>query len=108
MPTLRAAPLVEPSGHLQPNMLSLTADVTSSTFGNLSARHSIIAASTFFNIVFHRRTNFEGAQFVACEFGENNYRALKWASTRIISASGTSRGQRSGRSLSTSSVRAST
>jgi hypothetical protein len=34
--------------------------------------------------------------------------ALKWASTRIISAFGTSTGQRSGRSLSTSSVRAST
>ena len=68
MPTLGAAPReVESSGHLQPNMLSLTADVTSSTFGNLSAGHSIIAASTFFNAVFHR-TNFESAQFVACEF----------------------------------------
>jgi hypothetical protein len=67
MPTLGAASHeVEPSGHLQPNMLSLTADFTSSTFGNLSAGHSIIVASTFFNTVFHR---FESAQFVACEFG---------------------------------------
>jgi hypothetical protein len=39
-----------------------------STFGNLSAGHSIIAASTFFNTVFHR-TNFGSVQFVACEFG---------------------------------------
>jgi hypothetical protein len=68
MPTLGAAPHeVEPSDHLQPNMLSLTADVTSSTFGNQSAGHSIVA-STFFNTVFHR-PNFESAQFVACEFG---------------------------------------
>jgi uncharacterized protein YjbI with pentapeptide repeats len=57
----------EPSGHLQPNMLCLRADVTSSTFSSLSAGHSIIAASTFFNTVFHR-TNFESAQFNACEF----------------------------------------
>jgi hypothetical protein len=70
MSTLGTAPAdeVEPSGHLQPNMLSLTTDVTSLTFSNLSASHSIIAASTFFNTVFHR-TNFESAQFVACELG---------------------------------------
>jgi uncharacterized protein YjbI with pentapeptide repeats len=70
MSTLGAAPAheVEPSGHLQPNMLSLRADVTSSTFSNLSAGDSIIAASTFFNTVFHR-TNFVSAQFAACEFG---------------------------------------
>lgn len=60
-------PAAQPSGHLQPNMLCLRADVTSSTFGSLSAGHSIITASTFFNTVFHR-TNFESAQFNACEF----------------------------------------
>jgi hypothetical protein len=70
MSTLGAAPAQErePSGHLQPNMLSLSADVTSSTFSNLSAGHFIIAASTFFDTVFHR-TNLESAQFVAYEFG---------------------------------------
>ena len=68
MSTVGVAPAheVEPAGHLQLNVLSLRAGV--STFGNLSAGHSIIAASTFFNTVFHR-TNFESAQFVACEFG---------------------------------------
>ena len=70
MSTVGVAPAheVEPAGHLQLNVLSPRADATVSTFGNLSAGHSIIAASTFFNTVFHR-TNFEGAQFVACEFG---------------------------------------
>jgi uncharacterized protein YjbI with pentapeptide repeats len=48
-------------------MLCLRADITSSTFSNLSAGHSIIGASTFFNTAFHR-TNFENAQFSACEF----------------------------------------
>ena len=66
MSTLGTVPTqeVEPSGHLQPNMLSLTAEATSSTFSNLSAGHSIIAASTFFNTVFHR-ANFESVQFDA-------------------------------------------
>jgi hypothetical protein len=70
MSTAGVAPAheVEPAGQLQLNVLSLRADATVSTFGNRSAGHSIIAASTFFNTVFHR-TKFESAQFVACEFG---------------------------------------
>jgi hypothetical protein len=48
MSTVGVAPAheVEPAGHLQLNVLSLRADATVSTFGNLSAGHSIIAAST--------------------------------------------------------------
>jgi uncharacterized protein YjbI with pentapeptide repeats len=52
---------------LQPNMLCLNADVTSSTFSSLSSAHSLIAGSSYFNSVFHR-SNFESAAFHACDF----------------------------------------
>ena len=49
------------------NMLSLNADVSSSTISALKSEHSILQASSFFNSVFHR-CNFESVGMNACEF----------------------------------------
>lgn len=51
---------------LRPNMLSLNADVTSSTFGTLKAGHSVFTGSFFFNSL-HHRGSFESAEFSTCE-----------------------------------------
>jgi uncharacterized protein YjbI with pentapeptide repeats len=48
-------------------MLSLNADVSSSTISSLKSEHSILQASSFFNSVFHR-CNFESVGMNACEF----------------------------------------
>jgi len=52
---------------LQPNTLSINADVTSSTFSNFTAGHSIFSNSNFFNTAFNR-SNLESCHFQGCEF----------------------------------------
>jgi len=52
---------------LQPNMICLNADATSSTFASLKAGHSVFTGSHLFNCL-HHRGNFEGSEFSNCEF----------------------------------------
>ncbi len=51
---------------LRPNMVSVNGDATSSTFATLTAPHSIVTGSNWFNSVFHN-CNFEGSTFQTCE-----------------------------------------
>jgi uncharacterized protein YjbI with pentapeptide repeats len=51
---------------IQPNMLSINGDGTSSTFSSLKVGHSVFAGSSFFNTI-HHRSSFEGSEFSACE-----------------------------------------
>jgi uncharacterized protein YjbI with pentapeptide repeats len=51
---------------LAPNMLSVNADATSSTFATLTAPHSLITGSNWFNSVVHN-SNFESSTFQSCE-----------------------------------------
>jgi uncharacterized protein YjbI with pentapeptide repeats len=49
-----------------PNMISLNANATSSTFATLTAPHSVVTGSNWFNSVLHN-TNLESCTFQNCE-----------------------------------------
>ena len=51
---------------LAPNMISIAADATSSTFATLRAPHSVITGSNWFNSFLHN-SNFECSTFHNCE-----------------------------------------
>ena len=51
---------------LQPNFLSVNADSTGSTFATLTAPHSVVTGSSWFNSIFHN-SNLEGCTFEMCE-----------------------------------------
>jgi uncharacterized protein YjbI with pentapeptide repeats len=51
---------------LGPNMLSVNANAISSTFATLTASHSLITGSNWFNSVFHN-SNLESCTFQNCE-----------------------------------------
>lgn len=57
-----------PSHHrtLAPNMLSINANATCSTFATLTAPHSLITGSNWFNSFIHH-TNLDNCTFQACE-----------------------------------------
>jgi len=51
---------------LAPNMLSINANATGSTFATLTAAHSVVTGSNWFNSVLHN-SNFESCTFHNCE-----------------------------------------
>lgn len=55
-----------PARGLAPNMLSLNADATSSTFATMTAPHSLVTGSNLFNSIFHN-SNLESCTFQNCE-----------------------------------------
>jgi uncharacterized protein YjbI with pentapeptide repeats len=66
------APPHEPKDHrpsqktLAPNMLLINADATCSTFATLTAPHSLITGSNWFNSLLHN-SNLESCTFQNCE-----------------------------------------
>jgi hypothetical protein len=58
----QSAPEAEPAQPLAPNLLSIEADMTSSTLMNLTAPHSLLTGSNWFNSLFHN-SNLESCTF---------------------------------------------